>query len=424
MIGKINVGGSGGGLEINGIIESYVASAGGSITAGDFVTFVNDFGTGAQTRISGVSVYGLSAATLSSDKVFVLYRNTSNQLAAVVCTISGTTITAGSSVQLDISQVNMVAAAALSSDKVCAVYGHYDGSFYNMYGLVCTISGTTITAGPRNNLSWSQTLNRLIVTTLSSNKVFVLRSWPNSYELNGLVCTISGTTITAGSSNNLTNYLISPTVTALSSDKVFITSEDGDYKRYGLVCTISGTTITAGSSVQLVNNAYNSSAAAVALSSDKVLVVYTIWDGSNNYLAGLVCLIGGTTIAAGPSMQLASISIAGGCAAATLSSDKVFVLFQQGTSSAIWHGLVCAISGTTITAGSSVQLVNNSRADVSVVALNSGKVFVLEGSTYDLRCRVVHLLIKTVTNGSDAILGVAKTSAAAWANVDVYIPNV
>ena len=100
MIGRLNVNN---GVNIKGVIEEYTVAAGENISAGDFVSFVNDHGS--NTSIVNNSYYEgyvISAVALSESKVFIAHSRstssgsiTTNQyLYAVVCTINGTTITA------------------------------------------------------------------------------------------------------------------------------------------------------------------------------------------------------------------------------------------------------------------------------------------------------------------------------------------
>src|SRR5690606_24301336 len=88
---------------VNGIIKQYKASS-TTVSANTFVEFVNDgdFGTGIGDNTELVSVGGnaeLYAVMVEQDKAIVFYV-ASSKLCGVVCTISGTTITVGTETQL------------------------------------------------------------------------------------------------------------------------------------------------------------------------------------------------------------------------------------------------------------------------------------------------------------------------------------
>ena len=305
---------------------------------------------------------------------------------------------------------------------------------------MCTISDTTITAGTNTRLT-----NNLgsglypSVAALSGSKVFIAYCNNNDdHYLYGVVCTISGTTITPGTIAQLSNtsWTYDISVVALNYSKVFIAYYESYL--YGVVCTISGTTITPGTRTQLSSN-YKSGISMVALSDSKVFIAYRYSSGDYYYyLYGLVCTISGTaTITPGTNTQLSShyststwsVSIS----AVALSDSKVFIAHNIGTSdSSVYYlyGVVCTISGTTITPGTRTQLSSGGSFSglslAAAVALSDSKVFIahdFKGASY-LYSLIATAQVKTISNKADAIAGVAKTSAAAGASVDVYIPNV
>ena len=242
---------------VNGIIESYKVTAGGNISAGDFVSYVNEFSrdiSDASLATTSKAAYVISAVALSDSKVFIAHSYRSYYyLYGMVCTISSTTITAGTDTQLSTQAYSgnaSISAVALSDSKV--FIAHNRDSDYYLYGMVCTVSGTTITAGTDTQLS-TETYSGAVISAvaLSDSKVFIAHSYGSYYYLNGMVCTVSGTTITAGSDTSLVTtsdagFVIS--AVALSDSKVFIAhSYDADsYYLYALTAKSSiGTTTSA-----------------------------------------------------------------------------------------------------------------------------------------------------------------------------------
>ena len=395
----------GSGLDINGIIQDYYVYAGTNVNAGDFVEFVN--GVAGQTTetsinkaISSTNLYGgkLSACKLTNNTVFIAHGTNSedasgNKLIGVVCTISGTTITAGTHTQLSTrnwagSRISLV---ALSSTKVFIAhsYGSSTAS-YTLYGLVCDISGTTITTGSDVSVvDTNYSGYAMSVTRLSSTKVFIAYCNNSSGRyLYGIVCTVSDTTIAQGTKTKLngdTTYTGScVSATTLSSTKVFIAhSYSTSGYLYGMVCIISDTTITHGTDTALVTENTGFHISAVALSSTKVFIAHAL---VNNYLWGIVCTISDATITKGTDTLLKdSLHSAYTLFVSKYTSDSALILHgtSDTASSSYLYGMICPVSGTTITAGADVKIsdVAYSGAVFSSVFLDSEKLFVAHSGT-------------------------------------------
>ena len=92
----------GGGLEINGLVEEYKVLAGENISAGDFVEFITDYTSGRQTLTSSAYNNRVSAVMLTPTTVFVAFSyGTSWYLYGVVCTIVGSTLSVGAVKSID-----------------------------------------------------------------------------------------------------------------------------------------------------------------------------------------------------------------------------------------------------------------------------------------------------------------------------------
>ena len=257
-----------GGLSINGIIEDYYVYAGENINAGDFVEFVNGIAsktteTSVDTEISATEGYGyiISACKLAENKAFIAHANSATdntrQLYGVVCTINGTKITYGTDTKL--SNIGYTGTAfsvvSLEEDKVFIAHRYY--SSFQVYGMVCTISVTTITIGAYTLLDETTTSGACPISAvkLTSDKVFTAYCYGSGGSLYVIVCTISGTTITKGTKtaiNSNSNTGKSISVVCLESGKVFV-AHDRTSRQYlnGIVCTISGTTITKGTDTKI-----------------------------------------------------------------------------------------------------------------------------------------------------------------------------
>lgn len=450
MIGKLNLSG-GGGIDINGVVESYVAGA-SSISAGDFVAFANNWSTAAATTVSAEDMAGqhLAAVKLSDNKVFVVYNqgaNNSMYVYGIVCTISGTTITPGVAQRLKSSGYGFrLAAAALNDSKVFIAYGKQPNG--HLYSMVCTISGTTITAGTETAIDsyFYYSAYHISVVALTDSKVFIARSSRGDYTLSATLCTISGTTISVPRDIQIGTMFDNADVSAvaLNDSKVFIaynhpvSTESTQCYLYGIVCTISGTTITAGTATALrATDWYKNTSnriSTVVLSDDKVFVAFSVSAGN---LYGVICEIWGTTITPGTETNLGTgYSVTNYWHGLSLINDDVYLLFVDTNKYLSYR--VCTISGTTITPGTATQcyLLETvyypplSSQCISSLALNNGQIFVAHSnineyqSASTLSGTTISHPVHTVTSDSDEILGVAKTSAASGGSVDVYVPNV
>ena len=87
---------------------------------------------------------------IATDKFAIAYRDNASNLQHVVCTVSGTTITMGTSINTSITSYNNVRMAKIATDKYSMSY-ILSGSETRM--TVCTVSGTTITAGTNVSIS-------------------------------------------------------------------------------------------------------------------------------------------------------------------------------------------------------------------------------------------------------------------------------
>jgi hypothetical protein len=115
----------------------------------------------------------ITTTLVSSDKVLVCCRNVSNNyyLYAQILTISGTTITASTPVQCNSYSSDFISTTLVSSDKVLVYYRNSSNNGY-LYAQILTISGTTITASTPVQCN-SYNSYYITTTLVSSDKVLV-----------------------------------------------------------------------------------------------------------------------------------------------------------------------------------------------------------------------------------------------------------
>lgn len=314
-------GGGGGGLDIvNGIIEQYKGSE--DIDAQTFVEKVNAStpGVGQPVDITAGDRYdygsGIAAVALDDTKVLVVCAGnaSSKYLYGRVCTVSGGVISAGTATVLLPTQStgNYIAVEKLSNSSV--IIAHSGTTQNRLSGVICNISGDTITVGTdvSYNNSNSRTDFYLSIATLGTGKVFVAHTYSSSnYYIYGIVWTISGNTISMGTDTAVaTSYqpalsTLSGGCCAVDTSSVFVcyaystSSHTSRFYQYGVICTVSGSTISVGDPVNIYKNGGYSNTPGlskpVLLGSNKIVCALIM----NSDLVFQIVEINGTAVSAG-----------------------------------------------------------------------------------------------------------------------------
>ena len=256
------------------------------------------------------------------------------------------------------------------------VHGRNANNYY-LYAMVCIISGTSITPGTDTELSSNVGTGRKIsAVALSENKIFVTHMDTN-FKLFGIACTISGMTISKGTDTQLSSLLQSGDVFSsakLSENKVVIAHCATEYYHlYGVVCIITGTTINVATDTVLSTEYSGRTISIVALNAEKVLILHN--KSTNNYLYRMLCAISNTSITAGMDIQLSSVAGSGfNISAVKLNEALVFIVHGNtdllGMTLDYFLNLVKKvilseerIDGVAITGGQAGELVTTVRPD-------------------------------------------------------------
>jgi hypothetical protein len=403
-----------GGMSINGIIKDYYAYAGENISAGVLVEYVNgiagktDYGESEDTSINSTKYagYTMSAVVLDDNRVFIAHgsassSNASNYLYGVVCTINGATITVGTDTQLSSADYSGTTISACLLPNGNVFIAHRYGGSYHLRGMVCTIEGTIITAGTDTAIVGTDSAGWSISACLLPNgNVFIAHSYSSSYHLYGIVVSIDGTTITPGTDTSFVTsknagYAISTCL--LPNGNVFIAHDFGsNHYFYGMVVKINGTTITKGTDTQLTTvqySGYNKSA-LIALDNERVFIAFG-YGNTNGTLYGIVCTVSETTITLGTATSMATTNYTGRrISACLLPNGKIFIVHDNGagTTSYYLYGIICTVDGTTIAIGTDTELVNDTYAGYQIASLllQNGSIFVAHSlsSSYYLNAQI------------------------------------
>lgn len=247
--------------------------------------------TGEDTLISDStsSGYSISTCLLPNGNVFIAHDYANHaKLMSIVCTISDTKITYGTDTTLS-STANSgyrISTCLLPNGNVFIAHSY--GENYYLYGIVATISGTTITKGNDTSLlanAATKTGSYISTCLLPNGNVFVAHSYGSNYYLYAVVCTVSGTIIGKGANKALRGdyscYGLSTVL--LDNGNVFVIHGKGDSERYlyGEVCTIDGTTITGSTDTQLSAETYTGFAtSSLLLNSGTIFIAHS---NTNSY---------------------------------------------------------------------------------------------------------------------------------------------
>jgi len=194
----------------------------------------------------------------TNNKVVVFYKDdgNSNFGTAVVGTVSGTSISFGTPVVFHNDQTRFISSAFDSNEGKLVIVYRDDNNDGDPAAIVGTVSGTSISFGTPVFVSTDQAKAETMGCTFDSSQNKIVISWSAAYNSNygtAIVGTVSGTSISFGTPtvfySNTARYLSS---TFDNSNNKTVVAFRGNTSGYGeaVVGTVSGTSISFGSSVQ------------------------------------------------------------------------------------------------------------------------------------------------------------------------------
>lgn len=225
------------------------------------------------------TVYSNSSKVLPNGSVFIAHRyGTSNYIYGMIVEISGTTITTKTDTQLwgsSTQSATELSTVLLDKERVFIINGY--SSSYRLYGMICTINGTTLTAGTNTSLvSTTYSSRALSSDKIDTNKVFI--SHEKDSDLYGIVCSVSDTTITKGTDTQIFNYVstVSSTLT-IGTNKVLVIGINNttEYKMFGVICDIENNTITKNTPTIMNPNSYTGSRTSPVLLRNNVFIAHS-----------------------------------------------------------------------------------------------------------------------------------------------------
>ena len=305
---------------------------------------------GAILVVNSASSLFLSLCTLSSTQAAVTYRATSSYLYAVTLNVSGTTITAGSPLTALSSVIHATSVSTLTSTTMLCTCELGASSGY-VNSILLTVSGTSITNSSNLNISYANNVTGTVVSTsLSSTQVlcaWMLNNYPSLVVVN-----ISGTTITTGA---IYNYAISPgsfdqaSMSSTTAMCMLGNNIEGAYIR-ALLLSVSGTTITAGPICNVTLNNGISNVSITSLSATQAIGVYA--SGVSGQMWAVTYNVSGTTITAGTPVQVTSSIVNWPYILKVIKLSTTTALVVYSDPSYYINAAVLTVSGTSISVGS------------------------------------------------------------------------
>ena len=195
----------------------------------------------AAVLFENASVYYPKVTALSATKAIVAYYDAGNSQVFTACVldVSGTSITAGTPANVtSTAGIGRLSITTLTTTKALVVYQDNGNSGYGSSNVI-TVSGSSISAGSTTVFE-SASSDAMSVTTLTSTKALVTyRDQPNSNYGTSCILDVSGTSITAGTPVVFEAANVPYTsVTMLTATKTIVTYQDAVNSAYGTSCVL------------------------------------------------------------------------------------------------------------------------------------------------------------------------------------------
>ena len=330
-------------------------------------------GVGDLTTFESADSRHLSATYDSTNgKVVIAYQDYANSLkgTAIVGTVSGTSISFGSPVVFESGATYHIRTAYDSTNQKVVITYYDDGNSGYGTAIVGTVSGTSISFGSSVTYNDFTDSNSVIYDSVNQKIVIAFRD--NALS-NGqaIVGTISGTSISFGSpvefeSGNASQ--ISATFDS-TNGKVVIAYQDQGNSNYGtaVVGTVSGTSISFGSPVVFESASSNRFSSTFDSTNGKVVIAY-VDVGNSNYGTAIVGTVSGTSISFGSPVVFDSNTVRYISATYDSVNSKVLIAFR-GSGETIGMISVGTVSGTSISF--TTMTFKNTQSDYNAITFDS-----------------------------------------------------
>ena len=346
----------------------------------------------------------------NANKVVIVYGDAGNSTygTAVVGTVSGTSISFGTPVVFNSARSDYNSATFDSNlNKVVIAYKDRGNSSYGT-AIVGTVSGTSISFGT-SVVFESATTNytKLTYDPIANKVVIIYGDGGNSSYGTAVVGTVSGTSISFGSPVVFETGSTSQIASTFDSDnnKVVIAYKDAGNSNYGtaVVGTVSGTSISFGSPAVFLTANTTSISIVYDTAANKIVIVYQ--DANNSsYGTAIVGTVSGTSISFGTSIVFEAASSSNMSATFDSTANKVVIAYKDQGNSTYGTLIVGTVSGTSISFGSATIFNTAVTGNItSTFDSNTGRVVIAyqDGGNSNYGTAIVYGV--TTTNYTDFI---------------------
>lgn len=362
----------------------------GNVNDLPLITSVNAGAT--PTALNSSATTFVSAVAMDATHVIVTYLATSIPY-AVALSISGTTISAGTPIQVDSGGSSV---GVVKIDSTHALTMNRNSSNAAINPTIVTLSGTTTLTKVSSGAIDTSGSDTYSFALLDATHVLLMYGYEYTSAL-----TINGTSVTHGTNVLVSSTMNYPSLSMLDATHALLTYTGTSGYLYGTVLTVTGgTTVSVGPLTQLstVATQYISS---VPIDATHVLVTYL--NSSNNFMYSVVLTVNGTVITTN---TLTPINSASTTSSSITKMDATHVLVSYISGGFMWCVLLTII-GTGITVGNPIKLPNINPQNISISMLDATHVAVSyrDNITFYLNCSI---LVYNPTIGK--IIGIAQDS--------------
>ena len=265
------------------------------------------------------------------------------------------------------------------SGKFLIIYSDKGNSNYPT-GVVATVSGTSISFGTPSVLESAQTQTFTVTYDPNATKLVIGWSSGGSAVLKATVATISGTSVSYGTSTTLSgDYVVylSATYNTTSNNIVYAfqtSSSDGQ----AVLATVSGSSISFGTRSTFETGSITYTSICYDPNEDCVVIAYKKTSLGGGYGVAVVGTVSGTSLSFGSKYTFNSAVTNFPTIAYDLAQQKALLVYDDVGNSGYATMSVVTVSGTTLTFGSEVTLVSQATSEYmsSVYDSNTGTVLV------------------------------------------------
>ncbi len=295
----------------------------------------------------------------TNNKILIAYKNGGNNAGeAIVGTISGTTLSFGTAVQF----ANTIAGDGNRKIGIC--FNSTEGKFVIVYrdsninnhgrAITATISGTSVSFGSSAEFIANVTNFQACSFDSTSNRVVIVYS-NDSVSGSGyaVVAKITGTSLSFGSQEYFeAGYTYYPVpVYDSNANKTVFFYRDGGNSNYGtaIVATVSDLSISFGSAVVFESAQTEHQTAAFDSANNKIVVAYAD-SGNSGYGTAIVGTVSGTSISFGSAavFESASTGNAQMQAAYNVAAGKTVIGYVDSGNSSYGTYVEATVSGTSV----------------------------------------------------------------------------